>query len=76
MLVTYPYASMASMWDNRDPYGTKGILFLGQRDPYGTKRSYLWDKRTLEGKLDGIDHNFNIELSILNIKKFFNISFF
>ena len=26
MLVTYPYASMASTWDNRDP---------GQRDPYG-----------------------------------------
>ena len=27
-------------------------------------------------KKDGIDHNFNIELSILNIKKSYNISFF
>ena len=36
MLVTYPYASMASTWDNRDP---------GQREPYGTKGSYLWDNR-------------------------------
>ncbi len=40
--------SMASTWDNRDPYGTKGsdlwdkgILFMGQRDPY------LWDKGIL-----------------------------
>ena len=38
MLVTYPYASMALTWDNRDP---------GQRDPiYGTKGS-LWDKGIL-----------------------------
>ena len=51
MLVTYPYASMASTWDNREPSGAKGILFMGQkgslwdrgilfmgqRDPYGTK---------------------------------------
>ena len=57
MLVTYPYASMASTWDNRDPgqrdpYGTKGSYLWDNRDPYGTKGSYLWDKGILKGQRD------------------------